>query len=169
MASFFESLIKRASESIRTIVLPEGNDERIHQSAAEIVERQFAKVVVIGDIPLIEKGLKKFGADPSSVEIVDPKTDPRRQAYAQSYFEYRKHKGVTLEQADQAVQQTICFGTMMVQLGDADGLVAGACHSTADTLRPARKSSSPPRASPRYPACSLCAGRTRCFCLPIAA
>lgn len=137
MASFFDAIIKRASQTIKTVVLPEGNDERTLEAAAEILDRKFANLVIMGDIPALEKGLRSYGADPARIQLVNPKTDPRLDNYAQAFYESRKHKGVTLEQARATVQDEVYFGTMMVKLGAADGLVAGACHSTGDTLRPA--------------------------------
>ena len=137
MASFFNAVIERASKTIKTVVLPEGNDQRTLEGAAEILKRGFAKLVIMGDIPTLEKGLRSYGADPSKIQLVNPKTDPRLDEYAQAFYEFRKHKGVTLEQARVTVQDEVYFGTMMVKLGQADGLVAGACHSTGDTLRPA--------------------------------
>ena len=137
MASFFDAILERASQTIKTVVLPEGNDERTLEAAAEILDRKFAHLVIMGDIPTLEKGLRSYGADPSKIQLVNPKTDPRLDDYAQAFYESRKHKGVTLEQARATVQDEVYFGTMMVKLGAADGLVAGACHSTGDTLRPA--------------------------------
>jgi phosphate acetyltransferase len=137
MASFFDAIIKRASQTIKTVVLPEGNDERTLEAAAEILDRKFANLVIMGDIPALEKGLRSYGADPANIQLVNPKTDPRLDDYAQAFYESRKHKGVTLEQARATVQDEVYFGTMMVKLDAADGLVAGACHSTGDTLRPA--------------------------------
>lgn len=137
MTSFFDAVIERASKARKTIVLPEGNDERTLEAAAEILDRRSANLVIMGDIPTLEGGLRSYGADPSKIQLVNPRTDPRLDEYAQAFYELRKHKGVTLEQARATVQDEIYFGTMMVKLGVADGLVAGACHSTGDTLRPA--------------------------------
>ncbi len=137
MASFFDDIIHRASQSTKTIVLPEGNDERIPPAAAEVLQRQCAHPVILGDIPTLEKKLRNCGADVSKIKLIDPKIDPHLDEYAHTFYELRKHKGVTLEQARSAVQEEICFATMMVKTGRADGLVAGASHSTGDTLRPA--------------------------------
>ena len=137
MASFFDAIIKQASQATKTIVLPEGCDSRTLEAAAEILDRRLANLVILGDIPALEKGLRSYGADPSRIQLVDPRTDARLDDFAQAYYELRKHKGVTLEQARAAVQDEICFGTMMIKCDTADGLVAGACHSTSDTLRPA--------------------------------
>lgn len=137
MASFFDAILKRASQTIKTIVLPEGNDPRVLEAAAEILKRRFVKLVIMGDVAKLEQGLRSYGADPSLIQLVNPKTDPRLDAYSQAFYELRKHKGVTLEQARATIQDEVYFGTMMIKLGQADGMVSGACHSTGDTLRPA--------------------------------
>jgi phosphate acetyltransferase len=169
MASFFDAIIKQASQAGKTIVLPEGNDIRTLEAAAEILDRKSANLVIMGDVPTLEKGLRSYGADPSKIQLVNPKTDPRLEEYALAFYEYRKHKGVTLEQARETVRDEVYFGTMMVKLGAADGLVAGACHSTGDTLRPALQIIKPAPASAPSPVCFLCAGRTKCSCSPTAA
>lgn len=137
MASFFDAVIKRASESVKTIVLPEGNDDRTLEAAADILTHDFAKLVILGDVPTVEKKLRRYGADPSKIQLINPVSDSRLDTYAQAFYEQRKHKGVSLEQARLTVQDEVYFGTMMLKQGDADGMVAGACHSTGDTLRPA--------------------------------
>jgi len=137
MDSFFDAVLKRASQTPKTIVLPEGNDRRVIEAAAEILKRRFVNLVIMGDIVKLEQGLRSFGADPSLIQLVNPKTDPRLETYSQAFYELRKHKGVTPEQARAAVEDEVYFATMMIQLGQADGMVSGACHSTGDTLRPA--------------------------------
>ncbi len=137
MASFFDAVVQQASETNKTIVLPEGSDERIIQAAAEILERQCARLIILGDVPTLYHNLRDAGADPSRVELIDPAADARLDAFAQTFYELRQHKGVTREQAQNAMQKSVYFGTMMVHTGAADGLVAGAFHSTGDTLRPA--------------------------------
>lgn len=137
MTSFYDAVIKRASQHVKTIVLPEGNDERILEAAAEILKQPFAKLIIMGDIEKLEKGLRAFGADPAGAQLINPKTDPRLEEYSQAFYELRKHKGVTPQKALATMQDEVYFGTMMIHLGHADGMVSGACHSTGDTLRPA--------------------------------
>lgn len=137
MSGFFEQLITRASMHKKTIVLPEGTDQRTIDAAAEIVQLNFANLVILGQPEELEKRLRSQGINPSSIQLLNPKTDPRLDQYAEAFYEFRKHKGVTPEQARSAVEDEIYFGTMMIKLGHADGLVAGAVHSTGDTLRPA--------------------------------
>ncbi len=137
MSNFFEMAIERASKNMRTIVLPEGEDQRTIDAAAKIVELGFANVILLGDVADIESRLKAKGADPSKLQIFNPANDAKLGEFAEKFYEYRKHKGITLEQAAKIVTDEIYFGTMLVKEGYADGLVAGACHSSADTIRPA--------------------------------
>jgi len=137
MSGFFEQLIQRASLHKKTIVLPEGTDQRTIDAAAEIVQLDFANLVILGQPYQLDKQLRSLGVNPSGIQILNPKTDPRLDQYAEAFYEFRKHKGVTPEQARAVVEDEVYFGTMMIKLGHADGLVAGAIHSTGDTLRPA--------------------------------
>jgi phosphate acetyltransferase len=137
MSEFFKIITKRAAENIRTIVLPEGNDNRTIEAAAKILELNFAKLIILGDVEQIRKKLSEKGADPTQLQVMDPKNDPQLGTFAQKLYELRKDKGLTLEQAAHIVTDESYFGTMLVKLGHADGLVSGACHSSADTIRPA--------------------------------
>lgn len=137
MSNFFEKSVQRAAENVRTIVLPEGEDQRTIDAAAKIIEMGFAKVILLGDVSDIEARLKEKGADPTKLQIFNPATDAKLEEFSTKFYEYRKHKGITLEQAANIVKDEIYFGTMLVKEGYADGLVAGACHSSADTIRPA--------------------------------
>ena len=137
MSFFFDKAVQRASENIRTVVLPEGSDERTIEAAAKILELNFAKVILLGDMDAISDQLKQRGADPAKLEILNPATDSKFDEFANAFYEYRKHKGITPEQAANIVKDEIYFGTMLVKQGYADGLVAGACHSSADSIRPA--------------------------------
>ena len=137
MSGFFNTVIQKASENIKTIVLPEGADERTIEAAAKILELGFAKIIILGDVDSISEQLKKHDADPAKLTIFNPATDAKCDEFATAFYEYRKHKGITLDQASRIVQDEIYFGTMLVKLGYADGLVSGACHSSADTIRPA--------------------------------
>ncbi|MCI0499257.1 MAG: phosphate acetyltransferase [Planctomycetales bacterium] len=137
MSVFFEQLVKRASEHKKTIVLPEGSDNRTIEAAAKILELGCTKLVLLGDVQQISAALTEKGADPSKLQIIDPKKDPKRGEFAHVFYELRKDKGMTLDQAAHTLNDEIYLGTMLVKLGHADGLVAGACHSSADTIRPA--------------------------------
>ena len=128
MSEFLSNMKAAAKADKKTIVLPEGEDPRTIEAAQKIVQEGIADLVILGDMDAI----KVEGAT-----VIDPKTADKHEAYAQAFYELRKKKGVTIEQAREQMDDATYFGTMMVKLGDADGLVSGACHSTANTLRPA--------------------------------
>jgi len=132
---FLNSVIERAKQNKKTIVLPEGNDLRTIQATAMILEKQIANVVLVGD----EKEIAKLAGnlDISKAKIVNPLTSPKREEYANAFYELRKAKGVTPEQAEKIMQDNVFYAVMMVKKGEADGMVSGAAHSTADTVRPA--------------------------------
>lgn len=137
MSIFFEKIVKKASENIKTIVLPEGHDKRTIDAAVKVLEMGFAKIIILGDVDTIHKQLRQKGGDPSKLQIINPAADAKLNEFASAFYEMRKHKGVSPEQAAAAVKDEVCFGTLLVKLGYADGLVSGACHSSADTIRPA--------------------------------
>lgn len=137
MSEFYEKLIQRASQHKRTIVLPEAHDDRIIEAASTILQTECVKLVLLGDIDTISQALSQKGADPKKLQIIDPRNDDKRQELIQVFYELRKEKGITFEQAEKILNDEIYFGTMLVKSGYADGLVAGACHSSADTIRPA--------------------------------
>lgn len=128
MSDFLARMKAAAAADKKTIVLPEGEDPRTIEAAKRIVAEDLANLVILGNPAEIDV--------PGAV-VVDPASDERAEAYAQKFAELRAKKGVTLEQAREQVKDATYFGTMMVKMGDADGLVSGACHSTANTLRPA--------------------------------
>ena len=128
MSDFLKSMKAAAQADKKTIVLPEGEDQRTIDAARTIVSEGIADLVILGDPASI---------DVEGVQVIDPATAPNRQAYADAFYKLRKAKGVTPEQAYEQMADATYYGTMMVKLGDADGLVSGACHSTANTLRPA--------------------------------
>jgi len=131
---FIDSIIEKAKIANKTIVLPEAKDRRVLEAAAELLERGIVKVVLIGDENEISKTAQ--GLDISNAQIVNPETDARFDDYANTFYEMRKNKGMTPEKAKQTMKAVNYFGVMMVKKGDADGMVSGAIHSTADTLRP---------------------------------
>ena len=134
----FMDLIKnRAKSSIKTIVLPETEDIRTLEAADKILKEGIAKLVLIGNEAEINKAAAEAGLDLSGAQIVDPATSEKTQAYIDKFVELRAKKGMTPEKAKEILlTQRPYYGVMMVKMGDADGMVSGACHSTADTLRP---------------------------------
>jgi phosphate acetyltransferase len=129
-SEFIQTVINKAKANQRTIVLPEGADERVTEAANLIVAEGIAKVIVLGD----EKAAARVSA---GVTVINPQTSDKLEGYAAAFYELRKSKGITLDQARETVKDVNYFGMMMVQRGEADGLVSGAAHSTADTVRPA--------------------------------
>ncbi len=127
----------RARQDIKTIVLPEGDEERTLLAASLIKKQAIAEPVLLGDPEKVLAAAEKAGADISAVTIIDPVSSPDRERYTNALYEMRKAKGVDLEKAAVLAADPMYFGIMMVKLGDADGLVSGACHTTGDMLRPA--------------------------------
>jgi phosphate acetyltransferase len=137
MMTIMDGIFAKAKAAQKTITLPEGSDPRVVTAAQEIAKRGLAKVVVIGKREEVDKAVADSGADLSNVTIVDPSSSPKLDEYANLFYDLRKSKGVTPEQAKQIVQDPLYYGVMMVYTGEADGQVSGAVHSTADTVRPA--------------------------------
>jgi len=133
---FEHQLMELARSDRQTIVLPESTDDRILESAAILTRRGVANLVLLGDPTAIKNRSTHLGLGLSGVEIVDP-TDPELlDRFAAEYARLRAHKGVTLEQARAKMADLSYFGTMMVHLGMADGMVSGAINTTANTIRP---------------------------------
>lgn len=132
--NFLERICERAKTDIKTIVLPESEDIRTIKAAAMIQERGIANVVLVGDPDAIAK--LADGLDISKARIVNPVTYERFDEYVNAFYELRKAKGMTPEKAEAMMKDYVYFATMMVKMGEADGMVSGAAHSTADTVRP---------------------------------
>ena len=134
---FIDVIKERAKASIKTIALPETEDMRTLEAADKILKEGTAKLVLIGNEEEIKKNAAAAGLDLSGATIVDPETNEKTQAYIDKFVELRAKKGMTPEKAKEILlTQRAYYGCMMVKMGDADGMVSGACHSTADTLRP---------------------------------
>ena len=135
--AFIDLMKEKAKRDIKTIILPEATDVRVLQAASIVTSEKYAKVILIGNQEEVQAQAEQNNIDISEIEIIDPNTAKNRDIYAKKLYELRKAKGMTEEQARELVKEPIYFGMMMVKLGDADGLVSGAAHSTSDTLRPA--------------------------------
>lgn len=137
--SFIEDVKKRARQNIKTIVLPESEDKRVLKAAEKVTKEGFAKVILLGTEDKIKQDANDYKIDLDGVEIINPQTHSKKQEYSGKLFELRKAKGMTLEEAQKLILNPVYFGMMMLkdENSEADGLVSGACHSTADTLRPA--------------------------------
>lgn len=133
---FEYGLIERARSDRRRIVLPEGDDDRILQAAATLIAREVADLTILGDEPSVRARAIELGIDIAGAQVISP-TDPELvQRFAEEYARLRAHKGITVSQAADTVTDVSYFGTMMVHLGLADGMVSGAAHTTAHTIRP---------------------------------
>ncbi|MDP4093738.1 MAG: phosphate acetyltransferase [Bacillota bacterium] len=133
--NFLEQISKRAKADVKTIVLPESTDIRTLKATAMIQEKGIANVVLVGNPVEIKKLAGDL--DISKAKIVDPLNSEMREDYVNTFYEMRKAKGITPEKAAEIMKDPIYWGVMMVKKGNADGMVSGAAHSTADTLRPA--------------------------------
>lgn len=134
---FENDLIDRARARRRRLVLPEGADERILRATEVLLRRGVAEITLLGRPDEIARRTRELGVDLGDAQVVDPVTSPWRDEFAEAYAQLRAHRGVTPELAHDIVAQPNYFGTMMVQTGHADGMVSGATHTTAATIRPA--------------------------------
>ena len=134
---FEYELIERAKADRKHIVLPEGDDERVLRAAEILLRRGVVDLTILGDAGDVAVRASAAGVDLGAAEIVDPMTSPRREEYANRYYQLRKSRGITEELALDVVAAPSYFGTMLVADGAVDGMVSGAVHTTADTIRPA--------------------------------
>ncbi|MGB3698470.1 MAG: phosphate acetyltransferase [Gordonia sp. (in: high G+C Gram-positive bacteria)] len=134
---FEYQLIAQAKSDPQHIVLPEGNDDRILRATDRLLRRGVAKLTLLGDPDAVRRRGNELGIDLSAVDVIDPATSPLADEFAPLYVELRKHKGMTLERASEVVRDESYFGTMMLHTGLVDGMVSGAVHTTAQTIRPA--------------------------------
>lgn len=132
---FIDDIKARAKSSKKAIVLPETEDRRTYEAAEAILTEQLADIILIGSKDEISK--MSSGYNITGAKIVDPATNEKTSQYIDLLVELRKSKGMTVEQATELLMSNyLYYGVMMVKTGDADGMVSGASHSTADTLRP---------------------------------
>ena len=132
---FIDEIKAKAKADLKTIVLPETEDARTYEAAEAILKEGTARLVLIGSEEEIAKN--KGSSDISGAQIVDPAKSEKTESYIAKLVELRQKKGMTEEQARELLLTNYpYYGVMMVKMGDADGMVSGACHSTADTLRP---------------------------------
>lgn len=129
-------LLEAAKADRKKIVLPEGSEERTIKAAFYIQREKLAFPILIGNKEEILNKASSFDIDLSGIEIVDPEKSERLNAYIEAFYELRKNKGMTIGKAEKIVRDPLYFGTMMVKLDDADGMVSGAIHTTGDLLRP---------------------------------
>lgn len=135
--SFISEIKSKAKSDIKTIVLPEAMDIRVLQATQKILKEGFANIILVGKKEEIYELAEKNKIDISDAKIINPNESTEYGQYVNDFYELRKRKGMTLEKAEELMKDSVYFGMMMVKNGHADGLVSGAAHSTADTLRPA--------------------------------
>ena len=135
--SFIEEIKTRAKKQIKTIILPESEDIRVIEAASKVINQGFAKIILLGNEDQIEKDAQEKNINLAGVEIINPNKSYKKEEYANILYELRKNKGMTIEEAKKIIEEPIYFGMMMLKNKEADGLVSGAAHSTANTLRPA--------------------------------
>ncbi|MBY6412510.1 phosphate acetyltransferase [Rhodococcus sp. BP-252] len=133
---FEYQLIQRARADRKHIVLPEGNDDRILRAAGRLLQRQVAELTILGEEGPIRRRAAELGVSLDGVAVLDPKASDHAEEFAADYTEIRKRKGMTIERAREIMTDISYFGTMMVHKGIADGMVSGAAHTTAHTIRP---------------------------------
>jgi phosphate acetyltransferase len=134
---FEHTLVERAKSNRRHIVLPEGTEERILRAAEILLLRGVSDLTLLGPVQEIEQKASSLGLSLKGASFLDPADPGAREGYAHTYFQLRKHKGISEQMAFDLVADVAYFGTLMVYHGHADGLVSGAVHPTAHTLRPA--------------------------------
>ncbi len=130
-------LIQNAKNHKQHIVLPEGEDERILKATDILVRRDVVKITLLGVREQIQKCATRLGISLNNVSIIEPSQSERFEEYAETYAKLRQHKGIGIDQARDIMQDVNYFGSMMVYLGHADGMVSGAIHTTQHTIRPA--------------------------------
>ena len=133
MSWFLDRIIERAGKDIKNIVLPEGDDPRTLEAARRIRDLNIARPIVLASSKTIDENRENL----VGITLIDPSVSPDRSRYANELYELRKSKGMTAEEAFELAGKVLYFGVLMVRLGDADGMVAGAAHSTSDVLRSA--------------------------------
>ncbi|MEU6401155.1 phosphate acetyltransferase [Streptomyces sp. NPDC046985] len=134
---FEHTLLERARSQKRRVVLPEGAEERVLRAAEVLLRRGVCDLTLLGPVDTVRKKAADLGIDLGDSQLIDPAASPLRDSFAERYAALRAHKGVTAELAYDVVRDVNYFGTLMVQEGLADGMVSGAVHSTAATVRPA--------------------------------
>jgi len=134
---FAYGLMERARADRKRIVLPEGDDDRILQAAGRLLRRGLADLTILGEESEVRSRAAELGVDLSAATVINPRTSELGEKFAAQYADLRKNKGVTLEQAREIICDVSYFGTMLVHNDIVDGMVSGAAHTTAHTVRPA--------------------------------
>jgi phosphate acetyltransferase len=137
VVELLDKLKSRARAYPQSIVLPEGEDDRVVQAAVRVTAERYAKLTLLGRPINIRASAARLGAKLDGIEILDPSSSPQLDAYAQIYLEQRRAHGITLEEAHEVARKPLYFAALRVAAGDADATVGGAANSTAETVRAA--------------------------------
>ena len=165
---FEAELLERAREHRKHIVLPEGTDDRILRAASTLLSRQVADLTLLGGASVVRARASELGLDIDAATVIDPRTSEWLTPFAEEYTRIRAHRGMTMERALEIMPSVSYFGTMMVHLGYADGMVSGAQHTTAHTIKPAsaitktRPGPTTPSPRPRPPSSASTRGSPCC-------
>ncbi len=135
--SILTEIKEKAKGRKKTIVLPESHDDRVLQAAEKLVKEDIVKVITLGEEESIRQRAENLGVDLTGVRIIDFEKSEKLSDFANIFYNLRKHKGITIEQAREAMKRDLFFGAMMVREGMADGSVAGSTAATGDVLRAA--------------------------------
>lgn len=134
---YFDELKERAQKLNRHIVYPDAADERAIRAARIVTDERIASITLIGDEQAIRRKAEDIGVSIQGVRVVDPDTSSRLSDFTNTYFNLRKHKGMTIDQARESMRHPLYFGAMMVREGTADGSIAGSLSTTGDVIRAA--------------------------------
>lgn len=132
---FLQNIIEKASKKRKTILLPESSDERVLRAAEILTQKKIASIITIGNEEKVRTDAEKIGVNLSGIRIINPEKSDKLSDFANIFFNLRKKKGITIDQAKETVKRNLFFAAMMVKEGMADGSVAGSLASTADVLR----------------------------------
>ncbi|MCC6485116.1 MAG: phosphate acetyltransferase [Armatimonadetes bacterium] len=132
-----DCLFEKARALQRRIILAEGGDERIAQAAVEVARQGLARLVVLGEPDVVAAQIRSLGGSTGDIEIIDPATSESTARYAELLYQLRQHKGMEREEALRLAGKNLYYPVLAIKAGDADGLVSGATHATADIVRPA--------------------------------
>lgn len=136
-SKYISDLLEKTKKNIKTIVLPEGEDERVLTAAHMISDAKAAKIIILGNIQKMSAFFADNNWNTDNIEFVEPEKSAHLPEYTELLYNLRKEKGLTHEEAEKLALNYNYFGTLMIKSGHADGMVSGANHSTADTVRPA--------------------------------
>lgn len=136
-SKYILSLLEKTKKDLKTIVLPEGEDERVLTAAHIISEEKAANIVILGDVEKMQAFFASHNWNTDGIKFIQPEKSEHLSEYIELLYNLRKEKGLSHEDAEKLALNYNYFGTLMIKSGHADGMVSGANHSTADTVRPA--------------------------------